>query len=120
MNLHHSKAMRYLTYVFILFLVTLAWLGILPLFVLAVYAISSIITYLCYAWDKQAAQQNQRRTPEHNLHLWSFFGGWPGAVFAQYQLRHKTQKQDFQLIFWLSVILNVVFVSYLFLIEPYF
>jgi uncharacterized membrane protein YsdA (DUF1294 family) len=35
------------------------------------------------------------------------FGGWPGAVLAQQWLRHKTVKQPFRQMFWLTVALNI-------------
>lgn len=75
---------------------------------LAYYYISlSLITFVVYAIDKSAAKKGRWRTPEKTLHLMALLGGWPGAIIAQKILRHKTQKQPFQIIFWLTVILNI-------------
>ncbi len=76
----------------------------------------SLITLLLYGYDKAAARGGQRRTPEVHLHLASLFGGWPGALIAQQWFRHKTIKQPFQTIFWLSVAGNLIL---LFLLDHY-
>ncbi|HCM1428291.1 TPA: cold shock and DUF1294 domain-containing protein [Vibrio parahaemolyticus] len=72
-----------------------------------VYLILSIFTYLMFAWDKQAAQNGSWRTPENTLHTLSFVGGWPGALLAQFQLRHKSRKQPFKFILWVTIVLNI-------------
>lgn len=81
------------------------------------YLVISILTLIAYAWDKSAAQNAHWRTRESTLHLLALFGGWPGALMAQRYLRHKSRKQPFQLIFWMTVILNVAVLSW-FNIEP--
>ena len=35
-------------------------------------------------------------------------GGWPGALVARRVFRHKTTKQPFRTIFWVTVIANCV------------
>lgn len=77
------------------------------LLLIPLYWVLSIITYIMYSLDKKAAQQGGWRTPESTLHLLSLFGGWPGALLAQYQLRHKSRKQPFKFILWLTVMVNV-------------
>jgi len=72
-----------------------------------VYLAVSLITYLVYAFDKTAAKDGAWRTKESTLHGLSLVGGWPGAVIAQQTLRHKSSKQSFRFIFWITVILNV-------------
>ncbi len=67
----------------------------------------SLFTYLMYAWDKKAALAGAWRTPENTLHLLSLAGGWPGALLAQFQLRHKSRKQPFKAILWVTVFLNI-------------
>ncbi|MDW6004209.1 DUF1294 domain-containing protein [Vibrio mangrovi] len=67
----------------------------------------SLFTYLMYAWDKQAAQTGGWRTSENVLHMLSLIGGWPGALLAQNQLRHKSQKQPFKSILWVTIFLNI-------------
>lgn len=80
--------------------------GKLPIVVLGLYVIGSLVTYVVYAWDKSSAKRNRWRIQESTLHLLSLFGGWPGAFVAQRTLRHKSKKRSFQLVFWITVILN--------------
>jgi uncharacterized membrane protein YsdA (DUF1294 family) len=79
----------------------------LPFLILVLYIIVSLITFIAYAIDKKAARNGRWRTQESTLHLFSFFGGWPGAIFAQQLLRHKSRKQEFRFVFWVTVLLNV-------------
>lgn len=46
------------------------------------------------------------RVPENTLHLLALLGGWPGALYAQQTLRHKTQKTSFRIVFWMTVLAN--------------
>ena len=80
--------------------------GLLPVMVLLGVVALSVITYLVYWWDKSSARKGSWRTPETTLHLLSLCGGWPGALIAQQVLRHKTQKQPFRLILWLTVLVS--------------
>ena len=84
----------------------LAVTGEIPLPLLAIYLGCSIITFAAYAMDKSAAKRDAWRTSESTLHLLSLLGGWPGAIFAQQKLRHKSKKQSFRFVFWITVILN--------------
>ncbi|MDV2860548.1 DUF1294 domain-containing protein [Psychrobacter sp. CAM01] len=79
----------------------LSWL------VVAWYAVLGIVTYLTYAKDKAAAQNGDWRTPESTLHLLSALGGWVGALVAQTYLRHKSQKPEFRIVYYLTVIINL-------------
>ena len=72
----------------------------------AVYAVMSAITFVVYAADKSAARQGRRRVPEATLHMLSAIGGWPGAFIGQQVLRHKTRKQPFRTVFWVTVVVN--------------
>ncbi|WP_182035374.1 cold shock and DUF1294 domain-containing protein [Vibrio diabolicus] len=74
---------------------------------IAVYILMSIVTYVMYAIDKNAAQNGKWRTPENALHLLSLLGGWMGALCAQNQLRHKSKKQPFKSILWLTIFVNI-------------
>ena len=76
------------------------WWGVLAI------AAMSVLTYAIYAMDKGAAQHNAQRIPEKNLHLLALLGGWPGALLAQQNLRHKSIKQPFQKVFWFTVVMN--------------
>ncbi|MFC3627310.1 DUF1294 domain-containing protein [Vogesella amnigena] len=73
-------------------------LGRLPAGIAVLYLLLSLFTYLLYAHDKRAARRRRWRTRESTLHLLAMLGGWPGAMLAQYRLRHKSSKISFQ--FW--------------------
>ncbi len=57
--------------------------------------------------DKGAAERGRWRTKESTLHLLALLGGWPGAYFAQVNLRHKSSKSEFKQVFWATVLLNI-------------
>ncbi len=78
-----------------------------PAFLYILLSINAL-TYLLYAYDKHAARQHQQRIPERHLHLLALIGGWPAALLAQQQLRHKNKKGWFVQLTWLLAILNVV------------
>jgi uncharacterized membrane protein YsdA (DUF1294 family)/cold shock CspA family protein len=93
-----------------LFLVVVALLvlvGKIPVQILLVYLAASALTFIVYAMDKSAAQRDAWRTSESTLHVLSLVGGWPGALLAQQTLRHKSSKEAFRFVFWLTVIVNV-------------
>ena len=92
-----------------------AFLHGINVFVPVAYAIVSLLTYMIFARDKYLAQTNQWRTSEQTLFTFSLFGGWPGALFAQWNLRHKNRKSAFQVTFWIVVILNVAITTYFFM-----
>ncbi|SHF93109.1 Uncharacterized membrane protein YsdA, DUF1294 family [Microbulbifer donghaiensis] len=81
--------------------------GKLPPLVPMLYAGMSLLTYLFYYVDKSAARSGDWRTKESTLHLMALLGGWPGALLAQQRLRHKSRKQPFRFIFWLTVLGNL-------------
>jgi uncharacterized membrane protein YsdA (DUF1294 family) len=91
---------------FVILVAAMVFAGKLPMTILGLYLGVSLISFATYAWDKSAAQNNHWRTPERTLHLLGIIGGWPGALFAQRFLRHKSKKQSFQITFWATVILN--------------
>lgn len=77
-----------------------------PYQVLVAYLVLSVVTFAVYAHDKRAAQAEKWRTKEATLHLLALIGGWPGALWAQKILRHKSQKQPFKAILWLTIVVN--------------
>ena len=87
-------------------LLSLLTLGKIPFSVVGAYLILGVITFIAYAIDKSAAQKNEWRTKESTLHFMSLIGGWLGALIAQQKLRHKSKKQEFQIVFWITIILN--------------
>ncbi len=87
-------------------LVGLVVLDQVPVLLLGSYGLLSAVAIVMYRADKSAAQQGKRRTPESTLHTIALVGGWPGALLARQVLRHKTIKQPFRTIFWVTVLAN--------------
>jgi len=77
------------------------------------YAGMSLLTLVTYAFDKWAAIKGWQRVPEDTLHAMAIIGGWPGALVAQRLVRHKTRKQPFRLIFWITVLVNIAVLLWL-------
>jgi uncharacterized membrane protein YsdA (DUF1294 family) len=84
-----------------------AALGWLPLPIAGAYLAMSAVSFVLYWVDKAAAGRGGQRTPEGTLHLVGLLGGWPGALVAQQVFRHKTVKRSFQVVFWITVALNL-------------
>lgn len=76
------------------------------------YAAASLVSYVAYFRDKSSAGRGGRRTPESTLHLVDLLGGWPGALVAQQQFRHKTAKQPFQWVFWVTAMANLAMLAW--------
>jgi uncharacterized membrane protein YsdA (DUF1294 family) len=87
-------------------LLAVAWSGRMPWALVGLYAAASFVTFMVYGFDKSAAMHDRWRTSESRLHLLALVGGWPGALLAQGLLRHKSSKASFQLVFWITVVLN--------------
>lgn len=98
---------------FLAFLIEADYSGSLPFAVPIVYALASCVAYLAYYFDKAAALEGNWRTPESTLHFFGLVGGWPGAMLAQKMLRHKTQKKSFQIVYWVTVVLNCAALGWL-------
>ena len=77
------------------------------LFLILPFAVINLITYLSYRSDKKKSRAKEWRTSEATLHFLELFGGWPAALLAQRQFRHKYSKIDFQIIYWMIVILHL-------------
>lgn len=97
-----------LFYVYWIALALAAVLGKAPFELLAYLAVVSLVTYFTYALDKRAARADQFRVSEANLHFLSVIGGWSGALVAQYRLRHKSAKQAFRSVYWLTVVVSLI------------
>jgi len=112
-NLHKSSRPKnnilgsVLTVFFCIGLIISIFNGRVPVFVGFAYLVISLITILAYAKDKYSAQNNRWRTPEATLHFFSLIGGWPGALFAQKKLRHKTSKREFISTYRVTVFFNL-------------
>lgn len=102
-----QKKRLFLGVVFYAVLILLAVMDKLSWLVVGWYAALGLVTYLMYAKDKAAAQSGNWRTPESTLHLLSALGGWVGAMVAQTYLRHKSQKSEFRMTYYLTVLINL-------------
>ena len=103
---HGLPAALTTTVVFAAVLVGLVALDLAPAALLLVYAALSLIALVMYRADKRAAERGTWRTPEANLHAVALLGGWPGALVARRVFRHKTRKQPFRTVFWVTVVAN--------------
>jgi len=81
--------------------------GFVPFALTTVYFVLSLVSFIMYASDKAAAESDNWRTPEDRLHLADLLGGWPGALVAQQKFHHKTSKLSFQVVFCITVVLNI-------------
>jgi uncharacterized membrane protein YsdA (DUF1294 family) len=79
---------------------------VLPVSLLIGYLVLSLLTFIAYAIDKSAAKRGAWRTSESSLLMLGLAGGWPGGLFAQELLRHKSKKTSFRAAFWGTVIVN--------------
>lgn len=80
----------------------------IPYWVWILYVGMSFATFVAYALDKRAAASEGWRLSEGSLLALGLACGWPGAVIAQQVVRHKTVKMSFQVVFWVTVVVNVV------------
>ncbi len=81
-------------------------LGAFKPVLLVVVVFLSLIAFLMYWYDKAASQSGRWRTRESTLHLVGLAGGWPGALIAMKVFRHKSSKRSFQVVFWVTVVIN--------------
>lgn len=82
------------------------------------YVALSLVAFVLYRADKRAAQRGAWRTRESTLHLVALLGGWPGALAGRRVFRHKTRKQPFVTVLWLTVLANCAVVAWLFVTAP--
>ena len=108
-----KKSLFFLSSVFLGIVMVLVLWNKIPIIILLVYLVTSVLTFALYAKDKSAAQSGEWRIPEKTLHFFSIIGGWPGAAIAQSQLRHKSKKFSFRLVYWFTVIINCAFLGWL-------
>ena len=93
---------------FMALLVALVVLDDQSVLLLLAYVVLSALTLFVYGFDKDAAEQGEWRTSESTL---ARHGGdrWVAGRVARPPalLRHKTTKQPFTTIFWLTVVANL-------------
>lgn len=79
---------------------------------LAIYgAVVNFVTWHAWVADKRNAVKRGRRTPEKTLLGLCLLGGWPAALLAARQFRHKTVKAAFLGRMYAMIALNVAVVS---------
>ncbi len=105
---HWGGASLFVLPAFLVIYLVLAIIWKVPYAVGASILLLSVICFLAYAADKSAARSGAWRISENTLLLLGLLGGWPGAIFAQQWLRHKSAKPSFRNAFWLTVVVNVV------------
>lgn len=93
---------------FLLAVATLYAYSRIPVEIVGIYLVASTITFVAYVLDKSAARSGGQRTQESALQVMSLLGGWPGGLFGQQLMRHKTRKVSFQQTFWFSVAANLL------------
>jgi uncharacterized membrane protein YsdA (DUF1294 family)/cold shock CspA family protein len=97
----------YLSFLFLAAITGAYVMNQFPQKLLFVYFCFSVITFFVYAFDKSKAQRGAWRIQESTLHMFALIGGWPGAAMAQQLLRHKSKKQKFRTVYWITVIINI-------------
>ena len=70
---------------------------------LAAYVFMTPLTIFYYAEDKRRALQHQWRISNFYMHCFEVLGGWPGALLAQNEYRHKLKRGIYQYGFWAIV-----------------
>ena len=103
---------------FVVFVAGLAARGDLPTAVPVLYLSASATAFILYRVDKGAAVDGRRRTPEDTLLVIGLLGGWPGALVAQRVMRHKSRKTSFQLLFWMTVVVNCAVLAWFWSVQP--
>ena len=110
-NVKKTEGSSFLSIIFVLMFSVVIFLLVvtrkIPMGMASLYLGASIVTFIIYAIDKLAAKNESRRISENSLHLLSLIGGWPGALVAQYTLRHKSKKQSFRSMFFATVVCNL-------------
>ena len=74
-----------------------------------IYFISiNILTFILYGLDKFFSKKRMFRISEKLLFLFSIIGGFLGSLIGMCLFRHKTRKNKFILINWISLILWIL------------
>lgn len=79
--------------------------------ILLYLAVINLLTYLIFWHDKRVAMYGGWRIPEKTLLLMSLLGGSPAAIFASKILRHKTKKQPFKGLLYLTVLMQIICIA---------
>lgn len=77
--------------------------------VIAYLLVWNVIVFISYGIDKRRAIMGTWRISERTLLLLSLILGGVGALIGGYVFHHKTQKWYFQLVWYTSVLLEILF-----------
>ena len=75
---------------------------------LLAYVFMTPLTIYYYAEDKRRALAHQWRISNFYLHCFEILGGWPGALLAQNEYRHKLKRGVYQYGFWAIVAIHAM------------
>ncbi len=79
---------------------------------LAAWLISmTLVTFVAYGYDKAVADSPRTRVPEWVLLALALAGGSLGALVGMRLFRHKTRKWQFQLQYWVIVLVQAVLIA---------
>lgn len=70
--------------------------------ILIYLAAINLAAFGAMGFDKRLAEQGRRRIPERDLLTLAAIGGAPGAIAAQQVFRHKTRKEPFRTLLWIT------------------
>jgi uncharacterized membrane protein YsdA (DUF1294 family) len=93
---------------------TLAWLTKWNPYLIWL-ASASVITFILYGFDKTQAVHGGIRVPEIVLHGLALAGGFPGGWAGRLVFHHKTRKRSFTIVLWISTILHLILIYWIFL-----
>ena len=110
---HKNMFSIYLSVGFLIGMGLAVLLKYLPITLFIAYLALSLLTFIIYALDKSSARKGGWRIQEKTLHTLAIMGGWPGAALAQQLLRHKSKKQQFIIVFWVTIVINVGLLAWL-------
>jgi uncharacterized membrane protein YsdA (DUF1294 family) len=74
----------------------------------------NLLSFFAMGIDKRKAIKNQWRIPEGSLFLLGFFGGSIGLFSGMKVFHHKTKKPRFQYGVPAILLLNILFITFLF------
>ena len=77
--------------------------------------IINIVGFLAMGIDKWKAKNNMWRIPENSLFMITALGGGLGTIAGMYTFRHKTQKTKFTIGLPAILILEIIYIVYIFI-----
>lgn len=78
--------------------------------ILIYLVVINLIAFAAMGLDKRFAEQGRRRISERDLLTLAAIGGSLGAIAAQQVFRHKTRKEPFRTLLWITPVCQAVVV----------